>query len=47
MLRSDRGGEYDVPISEFYAHGIICEVATPYSPKPNGVVERKNHTLKK
>ena len=27
-------------------HGIIYETITPYSPQSNGVIERKNRTLK-
>lgn len=46
-LRSDRGGEYESPIREFCAqHGIIHQTTAPYSPKQNGIVERKNRTLK-
>ena len=48
MLRSDRGGEYESPFVNIYVqHGIIHENITPYSPQSNGVVERKNCTLKK
>ena len=47
MLRSDRGGEYESPFVDVCAqHRIIHETTTPYSPQSNGVVERKNHTLK-
>ena len=47
MIKSDRGDEYEAPIGEFCTqHGIIHEITTPYSPQSNGVVERKNHTLK-
>ena len=47
MVRSDRGGEYVEPFSEFCAqHGIIHEVTPPYSPQSNVVAERKNRTLK-
>ena len=47
VLRSDQGGEYESPFVDFCAqHGIIHEATTPYSPQFNGVVERKNHTLK-
>lgn len=46
-LRSDRGGEH---VSHEFAqlcakHGIIHEITPPYSPKSNGVAERKNRTL--
>ena len=48
VLRSDRGGEYESPFVNIYVqHGIIHENITPYSPQSNGVVERKNCTLKK
>ena len=47
VLRSYRGGEYESPFVDVYAqHGIIHETTTPYSPKSNQVVERKNCTLK-
>ncbi|KAL4347277.1 hypothetical protein GQ457_17G016550 [Hibiscus cannabinus] len=47
MVRSDRGGEYVEPFGEFCSqHGIIHEITPPYSPQSNGVVERKNRTLK-
>ena len=47
-LRSDKGGEYESnPFNTFCEeHGIIHEIAPPYSPESNGVVERKNGTLK-
>ena len=47
-LRTDRGGEYESnPFNSFCEdHGIIHETTPPYSPKSNGVVERKNRTLK-
>ena len=47
-LRTDRGGEYDSSMLNAYCenHGIIHEVTLPYSPKSNGVAERKNRTLK-
>ena len=47
VLRSDRGGEYESPFVDFCAqYGIIHETTAPYSPQTNGVVERKNCTLK-
>ena len=47
-IRSDRGGEYDAPFNRFYQeHGIIHQTSTPYTPQQNGIVERKNRTLKK
>ena len=46
-MRSDRGGEYELKqFNEFCEHGIIHETTPPYSPESNGVVERKNRTLK-
>jgi hypothetical protein len=46
-LRDDCGGEYTSnDCSQFCAeHGIIHEVAPPYSPQSNGVTERRNRTL--
>ena len=47
VLRSDRGGEYDSPFVNICAqYGIIHETTVPYLPQSNGVVERKNRTLK-
>ena len=47
VLRSDRGGEYKSSFADFCAqHRIIHETTTSYSPQSNGVVERKNRTLK-
>ena len=44
-IRSDRGGEY-IPLNDYCENeGIIHEVTPPYSPKLNGVAERKNRTL--
>ena len=43
----DRGGEY-IPLNDYCENeGIIHEVTPPYSPESNGVVERKNRTLKR
>ena len=48
MLRCDQGGEYESPFFDVCAqYGIIHETTTPYSSQSNGVVERKNGTLKK
>jgi transposase InsO family protein len=43
-LRSDHGGEFFPKVfDDFYAeHGIIHERTPPYSPKSNGIAERKN-----
>ena len=47
VIRSDRGGEYEAPFVDFCSqHGIIHQTTAPYSPQQNGVVERKNKTLK-
>ena len=47
VLRSDRGGGYESPFVDVCAqHGIINETTTPYAPQSNGMVERKNRTLK-
>ena len=46
-VRSDRGGEYEAPFGDFCSqHGIIHQTTAPYSPQQNGVIERKNRTLK-
>ena len=46
-LRSDRGGEYESPFGEFSKeHGITHQTTAPYSPQQNGIVEKKNRTLK-
>ena len=46
-LRSDRGGEYFSNEFNLFCeeHGIVHERTPPYSPKSNGVAERKNRTL--
>ncbi|GJV62109.1 retrovirus-related pol polyprotein from transposon TNT 1-94 [Tanacetum coccineum] len=47
VVRSDRGGEYVSPFADLCAkHGIRHEFTAPYSPQQNGIVERKNRTLK-
>ena len=47
VFRSDRGGEYESPFGEFCSqHGIVHQTTAPYSPQQNGIVERKNRTLK-
>ena len=47
VIRSDRGGEYEAPFGDFCSqHGIIHQTTAPYSPRQNGVAERKNITLK-
>ena len=47
VLRSDRGGEYELPFGEFCSqHGIVHQTTAPHSPQQNGVAERKNRTLK-
>ena len=47
VIRSNRGGEYVAPFSEFCTqHEIIYQTTAPYSPQQNGVAERKNRTLK-
>ena len=50
-LRTDRvrgGGEYESnPFNSFCEyHGIIHKTTPPYSLESNGVIERKNRTLK-
>ena len=47
-LRTENGGEHESnPFNSFCKdHEIIHETTPPYSLKPNGVVERKNMTLK-
>ena len=47
VLRSDRGGEYESPFVDLCTqHEIIHETTAPYLPQSNGVIERKNRTLK-
>ena len=46
MIRSDREDEY-IPLNDYCENkGIIHEMTPPYLPESNGVVERKNRTLK-
>ncbi|GAA0183261.1 hypothetical protein LIER_42371 [Lithospermum erythrorhizon] len=47
-IRSDRGGEYryESLIDFCEMNGIIHETSAPYLPQQNGIVERKNQTLK-
>ncbi|GJX49302.1 zinc finger, CCHC-type containing protein [Tanacetum coccineum] len=45
VLHTDRGGEYYDPVY-FQSIGIIHQTTAPYTPQQNGVVERKNRTLK-
>jgi transposase InsO family protein len=47
-LRTDNGGKYvnDKFTSYCTAHAIQMKHIVPYTPQQNGVVERKNHTLK-
>ncbi|GJT22917.1 zinc finger, CCHC-type containing protein [Tanacetum coccineum] len=45
VLRTDRCGEYYDPVY-FQSTGIIHQTTAPYTPQQNGVVERKNKTLK-
>ena len=43
MTKSDRGGEYESPFAEIcLANGIIHQTTTPYTPRSNGIAERKN-----
>ena len=45
-IRSDRGSEY-IPLNDYCENeGIIYEITPPYSLESNGVVERKNMTIK-
>jgi len=47
VIRSNIGGEYGPPFEQFCEqHGIIHQTTAPYSPQSNGIVERKNQTLK-
>jgi transposase InsO family protein len=47
-LRTDRGGEFTVgQFSDYCAElGVTHELTAPYSPQQNGVVERRNQTVK-
>ncbi|GJT49696.1 retrotransposon protein, putative, ty1-copia subclass [Tanacetum coccineum] len=46
-LRSDRGGEYTSQefLDHLKEHGIIAYRTPPYTPRYNGVSERRNRTL--
>nr|GEX55339.1 retrotransposon protein, putative, Ty1-copia subclass [Tanacetum cinerariifolium] len=46
-LRSDRGGEYRSQefLDHLKSHGIISQLTPSYTPKHNGVSERRNQTL--
>ena len=45
-LRSDNGGEF-IAFEDFLAsNGILHQTSLPYTPQQNGVVERKNRTVK-
>ena len=47
MLKSDQGGEYELPFVDVCAQRrIIHETTTPYWPQSNGVAKRKSRTLK-
>ena len=46
MLKSDRGGEYELSFADICIHNEIIEITKPYSPQSNGVVEQNNCTLK-
>jgi transposase InsO family protein len=43
----DYGGEYFSRLFDEFCgeHGIIHERTSPYSPKSNGIAEKKNRTL--
>ena len=47
VLRTDEGGKYTSKTFEaFYAeHGVNHEVISPYTPKHNGIAERRNKTI--
>ena len=46
--RFDRGGEYSTNFLKEFCdeNGFIHETSTPHTPQHNGIVERKNNTLK-
>ena len=47
MIRSDRGGEYESPFVEIcLENGLLHQTTAPYTPRSNGIAERKNRTLK-
>ncbi|KAF3621972.1 hypothetical protein FXO37_32515 [Capsicum annuum] len=47
IIRRDRGGEYESPFVQICVeNGIIHQNTARYSPQSNGIVKRKNQTLK-
>ena len=47
MIPSDRGGEYESHFAEIcLEYSSIHQTNAPYTPQSNGLVERKNRTLK-
>lgn len=48
IIRSNRGGEYKSNefLGFYFSYGIVHQMAAPYTPQQNGVVERKNRTFK-
>ena len=47
IIRSDRGGKYEFPFEEICTEfSIVHQMTAPYTPRSNGVAERKNQSLK-
>ena len=47
IVKSDRGEEYDGPFNALCREkDIIHQTTAPYSPKSNGITDRRNQTLK-